>query len=185
MPDLTRAELVEKIRLVGEDAMYYQPWTTHCLIQDAARQIEEDGATIERLRRLTDEWIGGKTVAASAWRAKKRRAQAAEAEVARLREALRGLLLSADASWEQSNAGHDWREACVTARSALSPSSGSKVSASQQELVLDFLSDLLDTLATWSHAHNKSMEDQARRELFAIKERASDLLRALSAKETT
>jgi hypothetical protein len=34
--------------------------------------------------------------------------------------ALEGLLLSADASWEAANAGHDWRDACKQARAALS-----------------------------------------------------------------
>lgn len=36
-----------------------------------------------------------------------------------LREALEGLLLSADASWEGDRQGHDWHEACVRARAAL------------------------------------------------------------------
>jgi hypothetical protein len=38
--------------------------------------------------------------------------------------ALRGLLLSADASWETSGAGHDWHEACITARAAIAKAEG-------------------------------------------------------------
>lgn len=41
------------------------------------------------------------------------------AEVKRLRTALRGLLLSADAAWEERREGHDWPEACKAARAAL------------------------------------------------------------------
>ena len=38
----------------------------------------------------------------------------------RLREALQGLLLSADASWEEvGNNGHDWCEACIAARASI------------------------------------------------------------------
>jgi hypothetical protein len=43
----------------------------------------------------------------------------AEATVWRLTEALRGLLLSADCSWEEQGGGHDWPEACEEARAAL------------------------------------------------------------------
>jgi hypothetical protein len=39
--------------------------------------------------------------------------------VATLEEALRDLLVSADCTWESHNGGHDWREACDRARSAL------------------------------------------------------------------
>jgi hypothetical protein len=45
--------------------------------------------------------------------------EAAEAEVKGLREALKGLLLSADCEWENRNMGHDWPVACKTAREAL------------------------------------------------------------------
>ena len=38
-----------------------------------------------------------------------------------LREALRGMLISQDASWEQDNLGHDWKQACEVARAALHP----------------------------------------------------------------
>lgn len=38
-----------------------------------------------------------------------------------LREALQGMLLSQDASWEQNNLGHDWKDACQKARAALNP----------------------------------------------------------------
>lgn len=44
---------------------------------------------------------------------------AAKAEIARKDAALRGLLLSADCSWEENNEGHDWKEACNEARKAL------------------------------------------------------------------
>jgi hypothetical protein len=40
-------------------------------------------------------------------------------EVLRLREALGDLLLSADASWETNDMGHDWRDACKAARAML------------------------------------------------------------------
>jgi hypothetical protein len=47
----------------------------------------------------------------------------ARAEGGRLREALRGLLLSADCAWEERHGGHDWPEAVAAARAALvSPS---------------------------------------------------------------
>ena len=42
------------------------------------------------------------------------------ARVAELISAMNGLLLSADASWEDSRDGHDWPEACQEARAALS-----------------------------------------------------------------
>ncbi len=49
-----------------------------------------------------------------------------KAEVERLLEAnselvlaLRGLIMSADAMWEDKNLGHDWPEACAAARMAL------------------------------------------------------------------
>lgn len=48
------------------------------------------------------------------------RAEKAEAEVARLSAALRGMLLSADADWERLPCGgHDWPEACRRARALL------------------------------------------------------------------
>lgn len=42
-----------------------------------------------------------------------------EGLVERLSDALRGMLLSADCSWENNNQGHDWPEACEKARAAL------------------------------------------------------------------
>lgn len=44
---------------------------------------------------------------------------AARAEAERLREMLRHLLVSADASWEERGEGHGWREACQDARGIL------------------------------------------------------------------
>lgn len=43
------------------------------------------------------------------------------AERDRLREAVSGLLRSADCSWYERNDGHDWRDAVDTARAALQP----------------------------------------------------------------
>lgn len=40
-------------------------------------------------------------------------------ELAALTLLMTVLLQSADASWEESDAGHDWREACEQARAAL------------------------------------------------------------------
>ena len=61
----------------------------------------EGGATL-RERRSKDETI------------------ARQAERIRvLEEALRGILLSADASWEEGGLGHDWPEAMAAARLAL------------------------------------------------------------------
>lgn len=39
--------------------------------------------------------------------------------IAELLAALKGLLLSADASWEDNRGGHDWPEACEAARTAI------------------------------------------------------------------
>jgi len=39
--------------------------------------------------------------------------------VRKLEAALRGLLLSADCSWEERGEGHDWQEACEAARKLL------------------------------------------------------------------
>lgn len=39
--------------------------------------------------------------------------------IARLEEALKIMLISADCSWEEHNEGHDWREACEFARKVL------------------------------------------------------------------
>lgn len=44
----------------------------------------------------------------------------AHAREAGLREALKGMLLSADCRWEELREGHDWPEACEKARKALS-----------------------------------------------------------------
>ena len=44
---------------------------------------------------------------------------AAEERIATLEAAGRGMLASADAEWETSGAGHDWREACSAMRAAL------------------------------------------------------------------
>jgi hypothetical protein len=38
---------------------------------------------------------------------------------ARIEQALRNLLMSADCTWEQRRLGHDWAEACESARAAL------------------------------------------------------------------
>lgn len=46
-------------------------------------------------------------------------AMALRTRVGELEAALRGVLLSADASWEEGRWGHDWPEACVAARAAL------------------------------------------------------------------
>lgn len=40
--------------------------------------------------------------------------------------ALRGMLMSQDCEWERRNSGHDWREACETARSAIAKAEGGK-----------------------------------------------------------
>lgn len=48
--------------------------------------------------------------------------KAADAERDALVKALEGLLLSADASWEEQRAGHDWPEACARARALLARS---------------------------------------------------------------
>lgn len=70
------------------------------------------------------------------WSAAERRREDAEAAIAwceaeraaheltrnhanRLHAALWGLLLSADAAWEENGGGHDWHEACEAARAAL------------------------------------------------------------------
>jgi len=42
-----------------------------------------------------------------------------DAEIERLRDALEGLLLSADCAWEARDEGHDWAESCRTARAVL------------------------------------------------------------------
>jgi hypothetical protein len=41
-----------------------------------------------------------------------------------LLDALRGMLLSQDCSWENLNLGHDWREACEHARAAIRKAKG-------------------------------------------------------------
>lgn len=46
------------------------------------------------------------------------------ADNARLREALRGLILSADAQWSEKDGGHDWRESLKAARAALAAKEG-------------------------------------------------------------
>lgn len=43
---------------------------------------------------------------------------------AALLEALGDLLKSADASWEEHGLGHDWRDACETARAAIKQAKG-------------------------------------------------------------
>lgn len=47
------------------------------------------------------------------------RAEKAEAERDAALRALRAMLLSADASWEEADAGHDWRQACDEARKVI------------------------------------------------------------------
>jgi len=48
-----------------------------------------------------------------------REEQRLRARVARLEQALRNLLLSADADWEARGLGHDWLPAARAARAAL------------------------------------------------------------------
>jgi hypothetical protein len=56
----------------------------------------------------------------------------AQAENTRLREAISGLLLAADASWEENDAGHDWPAACAAARSVYARSAPSPLAPTAQ-----------------------------------------------------
>ncbi len=78
---------------------------------------------MRKLRDLTGMWAHGEDavvdqVVAEVERLRER-ATAAEAREARLKQALRDLLMSADCTWEERREGHDWAEACEAARAAL------------------------------------------------------------------
>jgi hypothetical protein len=96
-------------------------------------QLSDARAKIERLRGERDEWkraadqlstlhaeqhdMHMQTIEYA--QGKKGELKQAQRRAEVLEKALRGLLLSADASWEANGAGHDWADAAVSARAAL------------------------------------------------------------------
>lgn len=106
--------------------------------------LQEENAAHQSIRDTQCQMAGEHILAIEVWR---KRAEAAELRIAKtaerhlraemleatiealrarekvLRGVVRGMLLSADASWEESNQGHDWSQACVDARAALAPDS--------------------------------------------------------------
>lgn len=73
----------------------------------ALARIEELEASMTR--HFSEEHLAGDGPEIDRWKAKYQELEAA----------LQGMLQSADASWEERGGGHDWAEACITARRAL------------------------------------------------------------------